>query len=70
MAVRVPLIEQSVECPYPIRLAVIAIRSSDLSTSAPGISGIPFKGVFFSTFFGVHETSWAPKKEVHAYFLG
>jgi hypothetical protein len=38
------------------------------SKSAPGISGIPFKGVFFSTFFGVHETSWGPKKEVHAYF--
>jgi hypothetical protein len=38
------------------------------SKSAPGISGIPFKGVFFSTFFGGHETSWGPKKEVHAYF--
>jgi hypothetical protein len=38
------------------------------SKSAPGISGIPFKGVFFSTFFGGHDTSWGPKKEVHSYF--
>ena len=38
------------------------------SKSAPGIAGIPFKGVFFSTFFGGHETSWGPKKEVHSYF--
>jgi Polysaccharide lyase 14 len=36
------------------------------SKSAPGISGM--KGVFFSTFFGGHETSWGPKKEVHTYF--
>lgn len=37
-------------------------------SAAPGISGIPFNGVFFSTFFGGHETSWGPKHEVHAYF--
>jgi hypothetical protein len=36
--------------------------------AAPGISGIPFKGVFFSTFFGGHETSWGPSREVHSYF--
>ncbi|WP_020659364.1 polysaccharide lyase [Amycolatopsis benzoatilytica] len=38
------------------------------SRSAPGISGIPFKGVFFSTFFGGHETSWGPGHDEHAYF--
>jgi hypothetical protein len=26
------------------------------------------EGLFFSTFFGGHETSWGPSKEVHAYF--
>ncbi|WP_260479028.1 polysaccharide lyase [Kibdelosporangium aridum] len=35
---------------------------------APNIAAIPFKGVFFSTFFGGHDTSWGPKREVHAYF--
>jgi hypothetical protein len=36
--------------------------------AAPGISGIPFNGVFFSTFFGGHETSWGPDHTEHAYF--
>lgn len=35
---------------------------------SPANGSIPFAGVFFSTFFGGHETSWGPKKEVHAYF--
>jgi hypothetical protein len=38
------------------------------TTAAPGISRIPFNGVFFSTFHGGHETSWGPKREVHAFF--
>jgi hypothetical protein len=38
------------------------------ANAVTGISGIPFRGVFFSTFFGGHETSWGPKSTVHAYF--
>jgi len=33
-----------------------------------GISGIPFSGVFFSTFFGGHDPSWGPSKDEYAYF--
>jgi hypothetical protein len=33
-----------------------------------GISALPFSGVFFSTFFGGHDTSWGPAKQVYAYF--
>jgi len=33
-----------------------------------GISGIPFSGVFFSTFFGGHDASWGPSKNEYAYF--
>jgi hypothetical protein len=40
--------------------------------SAPGVlrgaSGTPFSGVFFSTFFGGHDTSWGPAKNESAYF--
>ncbi|MFE0459714.1 polysaccharide lyase [Kitasatospora sp. NPDC058965] len=35
---------------------------------ASGISGIPFSGVFFSTFYGGHDTSWGPASTQHAYF--
>ena len=38
------------------------------TTKVTGISGIAFSGVFFSTFFGGHDTSWGPKRTVHAYF--
>lgn len=37
---------------------------------ATGISNIPFGGVFFSTFFGGHDTTWGPKKAEYAYFAG
>ena len=33
-----------------------------------GASGTPFSGVFFSTFFGGHDTSWGPSKTESAYF--
>jgi hypothetical protein len=33
-----------------------------------GVSGIPFSGVFFSTFFGGHDSSWGPAKDEYAYF--
>jgi polysaccharide lyase-like protein len=33
-----------------------------------GVTGIPFSGIFFSTFFGGHDTSWGPSKTEHAYF--
>jgi len=32
------------------------------------IADIPFSGIFFSTFFGGHDTSWGPGKDVHAQF--
>jgi len=32
------------------------------------LSRIPFSGVFFSTFFGGHDTSWGPSKNEYAYF--
>jgi hypothetical protein len=35
---------------------------------ATGISKIPFSGVFFSTFFGGHDTTWGPKSAEYAYF--
>lgn len=50
----------------PNRFATRATSSSSFSRQTTG--SIPFAGVFFSTFFGGHETSWGPKKEVHAYF--
>jgi hypothetical protein len=33
-----------------------------------GVTGIPFSGIFFSTFFGGHDTSWGPSKTENAYF--
>jgi hypothetical protein len=33
-----------------------------------GVTGIPFSGIFFSTFFGGHDTSWGPSKTEYAYF--
>jgi hypothetical protein len=38
------------------------------NTKVTGISKIPFSGVFFSTFFGGHESKWGPKKTVRAYY--
>jgi hypothetical protein len=38
--------------------------------AVPGIAGIPFAGVFFSTFFGGHDSSWGPSKDEFAYFAG
>jgi hypothetical protein len=38
------------------------------TTKVTGISKIPFSGIFFSTFFGGHESSWGPKKKVTSYF--
>jgi F5/8 type C domain len=38
------------------------------SNIATGISNIPFSGVFFSTFFGGHDTTWGPKVAEYAYF--
>jgi len=35
---------------------------------ATGISSIPFSGVFFSTFFGGHDTTWGPKVAENSYF--
>jgi hypothetical protein len=32
------------------------------------ISSIPFSGVFFSTFFGGHDTTWGPSKDEYADF--
>jgi hypothetical protein len=40
----------------PIVFEVITAPSNDRARSGP------------YTFFGGHETSWGPKKEVHAYF--
>ena len=38
----------------------------------PGVlgdsTGVPFGGVFFSTFFGGHDTSWGPSQSEYAYF--
>jgi len=41
------------------------VLSSNVVT---GVSGINFSGVFFSTFFGGHDTTWGPQTTVHAYF--
>lgn len=32
------------------------------------VADIPFAGVFFPTFFGGHDTSWGPSRDVHARF--
>ncbi|MEV7779521.1 polysaccharide lyase [Kitasatospora sp. NPDC088351] len=29
---------------------------------------VPFGGVFFSTFYGGHDTTWGPTSTQHAYF--
>jgi hypothetical protein len=34
------------------------------------ISSIPFSGVFFSTFFGGHDTTWGPSNDEFADFAG
>jgi hypothetical protein len=41
------------------------MQENDIAT---GISKIPFSGVFFSTFFGGHDTTWGPKVAEYAYF--
>ena len=41
------------------------LQENDIAT---GISNIPFSGVFFSTFFGGHDTTWGPKVAEYAYF--
>lgn len=38
------------------------------STSTTGIKDIPFRGIFFSTFYGGHDTTWGPSKTDYAYF--
>lgn len=35
-----------------------------------GASGVPFSGIFFSTFFGGHDTSWGPSQSEYADFAG
>ncbi|MEV7596043.1 polysaccharide lyase [Kitasatospora sp. NPDC089797] len=35
---------------------------------APDLASIPFSGVFFSTFYGGHDTSWGPGTDQYAYF--
>ncbi|MDH6707340.1 hypothetical protein P3T27_004077 [Kitasatospora sp. MAA19] len=35
---------------------------------APDLASIPFSGVFFSTFYGGHDTSWGPATDQYAYF--
>ncbi|MFD7902755.1 polysaccharide lyase [Kitasatospora sp. NPDC059747] len=35
---------------------------------APDLASIPFSGVFFSTFYGGHDTSWGPSTDQYAYF--
>ncbi|MEV8324160.1 polysaccharide lyase [Kitasatospora sp. NPDC056731] len=52
-------------------LAAAALAACAPSTSpaaASGIGGIPFGGVFFSTFYGGHDTSWGPASTQRAYF--
>lgn len=39
-----------------------------LQADTPNIANIPFSGIFFSTFFGGHDTSWGPKTTVSARF--
>ena len=41
------------------------LQDPDIAT---GISGIAFSGVFFSTFFGGHDTTWGPKTAEYSYF--
>jgi hypothetical protein len=41
------------------------MQDTDIAT---GISNIPFSGVFFSTFFGGHDTTWGPKSAEYSYF--
>ncbi len=38
------------------------------STPTTGISGIPFSGIFFSTFYGGHSTEWGPGRTSYAWF--
>jgi hypothetical protein len=45
-------------------------RLLSASGAVAGISGIPFSGVFFSTFFGGHDSSWGPSRTEYAYFAG
>ncbi|WP_274910716.1 polysaccharide lyase [Streptomyces sp. WZ-12] len=43
-------------------------RALQSKATATGIADIPFSGVFFSTFFGGHDTSWGPKATERAEF--
>ncbi len=38
------------------------------TTKVTGISNIPFSGIFFSTFYGGHESRWGPRRTTHAFF--
>ncbi len=44
------------------------VEVAQLNGIATGIGSIPFSGVFFSTFYGGHDTSWGPKTTTHSYF--
>ncbi|MEV6008885.1 discoidin domain-containing protein [Streptomyces sp. NPDC051976] len=41
---------------------------TSLVGAATDIGSIPFSGVFFSTFYGGHDTSWGPAKTTHTFF--
>ncbi|WP_407916366.1 polysaccharide lyase [Kitasatospora sp. NE20-6] len=43
-------------------------QAASLPGIATGIASIPFSGIFFSTFYGGHDSTWGPAGTQHAYF--
>ncbi|MEZ0070457.1 hypothetical protein ABIA32_006510 [Streptacidiphilus sp. MAP12-20] len=43
-------------------------QAASFPGAASGIGSIPFSGVFFSTFYGGHDTSWGPLTTTHSFF--
>ena len=43
----------------------VALQNHSIGT---GYGTIPFRGVFFSTFYGGHASTWGPKVATHSYF--
>jgi hypothetical protein len=43
-------------------------HAATFAGTASGIGSIPFSGVFFSTFYGGHDTSWGPHVRTHSFF--
>lgn len=52
----------------PQRVTMWKDNAQVFQGGVPGTSGIPFAGIFFSTFFGGHDSTWGPAHDTSADF--